>query len=310
MLNTHGDRKYRSETLLGPASEWPGMRVERRRIGSGRQNAVRSDCTELVHVRSGHARIRRRGDGQMQEAMALPGTTWLVPAGTVEDFVEQEGSTECLIVFLPGRPFSDDTLIRRGIDPERARLAYAGGFCDDVVTRLAAALHAIVEQGPGPFDSLVVDGIGTALAARLIDGYRADVWRPEPRPRARLEPHRLRKVLDLIETRLGGPLRVEDLAREACLSPFHFARLFTRSVGHPPHVYVSERRVRAAEAMLAGGAMPIAEIALEVGFGSQANFSRAFKKTTGLAPGQYRSGHRPRAEPKSTAGKAELAEYR
>lgn len=50
--------------------------------------------------------------------------------------------------------------------------------------------------------------------------------------------------------------------------------------------------MRAAQAMLAAGRGSMAEVALDAGFGSQASFSRAFRKATDLSPGQYRDLHR------------------
>lgn len=95
MLNTHGDRKYRPTTLLREVVEWDALRIEHRQIGSGPKDCVSPVCTELVFIPSGRAKVRRIGDGQKQEGMALPGTSWLVPAGTHETLLELDGSTEC-----------------------------------------------------------------------------------------------------------------------------------------------------------------------------------------------------------------------
>jgi AraC family transcriptional regulator len=292
MLNAHGNEKYRPETLIADAAEWTGLRVEVRRIGSGRQNCLRPECTELVHILSGHARVRRRGNGVLQEAMALPGTTWLVPAGTEEDLLELDGSTECLIAFMPDKLLSDSALMDFGVDPARSGLAYAGGVSDEIIKQLCNALHGLVGRAPNPLDAMLVDGINIALAARLIGSYRADGWRPASVQPGSMDIRRLRKVLDVIEARLGDPLHLEDLASEACLSPFHFSRLFTQSMGRPPHAYLTERRVAAAEALLKKGKLSLVEIALEVGLGSQANLTRTFRKITGLTPGQFRGSHR------------------
>ncbi len=44
-------------------------------------------------------------------------------------------------------------------------------------------------------------------------------------------------MLSYIEARLGETISLDDLAGEACLSPFHFARLFHQAMGQPPHRY-------------------------------------------------------------------------
>ena len=58
--------------------------------------------------------------------------------------------------------------------------------------------------------------------------------------------------------------------------------------GLSPHRYVTDRRVQAARHELARNRLSLVEIALEFGFGSQANFTRVFRKAASLTPGQYR----------------------
>ena len=93
MLSTHGDDKYSVSSLLAPPREWNSMRIERRRLPTGPHSGVHAACTEFLHVTSGKAMVRYRADGPLRERLALPGTNWLVPAGTEETFLELDGST-------------------------------------------------------------------------------------------------------------------------------------------------------------------------------------------------------------------------
>lgn len=290
-LRTHGDQKYGVSAPSGRAAEWSALRVEHRRIGPGPQNCVRSECTELVHILSGQAKVRRKGDGQMQEGVARPGTNWLVPAGTHETLLELDGPTECLIIFLPATLLERSALADYGIDPDRIQLAYVGGFADPVLTHVGNTLHGLLGRGTEPVDQVVADGMRTTLAAHLIGHYTVDHWRPPARGLA-LDAKRLRRVLDYIEARLSEELSLGDLAAQACLSSFHFSRLFHDATGLPPHRYLVERRIEAARSLLARGDMPLAQVALETGFGSQANFTRVFRKSKNTTPGQYRMLHR------------------
>ena len=95
-------------------------------------------------------------------------------------------------------------------------------------------------------------------------------------------------MIDFIEASLGTDIRLDELAAQACLSPFHFSRLFREATGLSPHRYVTDRRVQAARHELTHNDAPLVQIALDFGFGSQANFTRVFRKATGLTPGQYR----------------------
>jgi AraC family transcriptional regulator len=291
MLRAHGDQKYQSSTLLEGAAEWDALRVEHRQIGPGAQNCVRPECTELVYILSGRAKVRRTGNGQSQEGVARPGTSWLVPAGTHETLLELDGSTECLLIFLPDKLLDDSALADYGIDPDRLQLAYVGALADPTLAQFGTALHGLIGRETQPFDHMFADGLRTALAAHLIANYTVDRWRPSARAPS-LDAKRLQRVLAFIEERLAEDMSLNDLAREACLSPFHFSRLFREATGLSPHRYVIERRIRVAQARLSSGRSSITEIALDTGFGSHASFARAFRKVSGVTPQQYRALHR------------------
>src|SRR5687767_4800216 len=70
VMQTHGDHKYRDTSVLSGARDWNMLRVEHRQVASGSYNAVRPECTELVHILSGRATVRRRADGPLQERLA------------------------------------------------------------------------------------------------------------------------------------------------------------------------------------------------------------------------------------------------
>lgn len=68
----------------------------------------------------------------------------------------------------------------------------------------------------------------------------------------------------------------------------HFARLFRASTGLSPHDYVLRRRVEVAQAALLNTDHKMLDVAVMVGFRTQAHFSAVFKKLTGLPPGRWR----------------------
>lgn len=106
-----------------------------------------------------------------------------------------------------------------------------------------------------------------------------------------LPPHRLKRVLACIETRLVERIHVADLAREANMSVFHFSRMFKRATGHSPHQYVTLQRIDRARQLLVATSMPIAEIARAVGFKTQAHFTGVFAQHAGTTPRAYRLAH-------------------
>ncbi|VWB37747.1 AraC family transcriptional regulator [Burkholderia lata] len=81
---------------------------------------------------------------------------------------------------------------------------------------------------------------------------------------------------------------LDDLAREAGMSRTSFAVHFRVSMGMPPLAYLTDWRMHLAERALREGAS-VAQAARSVGYTSESAFSHAFKRTTGIAPGRFRS---------------------
>jgi len=101
------------------------------------------------------------------------------------------------------------------------------------------------------------------------------------------------KALSLMH---GGPARnwtIEELAREAGLSRSVLAERFADLVGLPPMQYLARWRMQIAAGLLSGGSTNMATVAAEIGYGSEAAFSRAFKKMVGVPPSawRHRLGH-------------------
>jgi AraC-like DNA-binding protein len=98
---------------------------------------------------------------------------------------------------------------------------------------------------------------------------------------------RLLRARDAIHARYAESLRIEDLAREAALSPFHFLRLFRSAFGETPHRYLTRVRIEAAKRLLLLDA-PVTEVCFEVGFQSLGSFSALFARRVGTPPTGFR----------------------
>ena len=85
------------------------------------------------------------------------------------------------------------------------------------------------------------------------------------------------------------PIDLDSISREACLSRFHFHRLFTRIYRKTPHQYLTRKRVEQARLWLADKDLSVSEICNNVGFESIGSFSMLFKKEIGLPPTFYRN---------------------
>ncbi len=81
---------------------------------------------------------------------------------------------------------------------------------------------------------------------------------------------------------------VAEAARAACLSPFHFHRLFTRFHGVTPHRYLNRLRLERARAQLRHTDCNVLDVAVDCGFESLGSFATLYKKTFGVTPGSER----------------------
>jgi len=96
------------------------------------------------------------------------------------------------------------------------------------------------------------------------------------------------RVLSLIHARPGHAWTLEELAREASSSRTSVAKRFVELVGQPPMQYLTQWRMQVAANLLSQTDAKMIAIAGDVGYDSEAAFSRAFKKATGVAPGGWR----------------------
>jgi AraC-like DNA-binding protein len=105
---------------------------------------------------------------------------------------------------------------------------------------------------------------------------------------------RLLRARDLLAAHPQEALRLAEAARVACLSPFHFQRLFTRAFGESPHRFLTRRRIELAKRLLAADHLSVTEVCLAAGYSSLGTFSAKFHATVGLSPSDWRRAARRR----------------
>ena len=99
---------------------------------------------------------------------------------------------------------------------------------------------------------------------------------------------RLCHARDLLREVHDRTLTIEEVAREAAMSPFHFIRQFSAVFGETPHQARIRSRLERARLLLAGGGRSVTEICMEVGFSSHGSFSTLFARRVGVSPSEYR----------------------
>ena len=102
---------------------------------------------------------------------------------------------------------------------------------------------------------------------------------------------RINRVLDYIDNNIGQPLRLDDLARVANFSPYHFHRIFSAHVGETINSWVQRRRAEmAASALLHSPAASITAVALDYGYSGPDAFARSFRERFGMSASEWRAG--------------------
>jgi len=152
---------------------------------------------------------------------------------------------------------------------------------------LDALARALLEANrvDGLFGQTYADCISMAIVARLLGSTSGLAERAR---RSKLAPWRLKRAIDYVEARLAEPVSLADLASSAGLTRMHFAAQFRAATGLRPHEYLLRRRIERAQEMLAGTDLPLVDVALSVGFQTQAHFSSVFKRYAGQPPRAWR----------------------
>lgn len=231
----------------------------------------------LVIIEQGAQRFRHRGGEH------------LAPLGSMVLINPDEVHT--------GSKAHDAGWLYRGYYPEMEQIdgildeleIHHGGvprFADSVIhdqplARAFVHLHRLLAEHAGSLETQ------TRWRETVLALFRRHARLPEA-PKAGQEPLAVVRARELLAARLLDPPSLEELAAVVNLSPFHFARVFRRATGMPPHAWLRQRRLEQARALLKSGRAPL-EVALELGFADQSHLGRQFKQAYGVAPGEYRS---------------------
>ena len=118
----------------------------------------------------------------------------------------------------------------------------------------------------------------SVVLAHKLTGLHAKTPRVERPARGGLAACQQWLIVQYMKTDLAQQIPIAMLAELARLSPFHFCRAFSQLFGVPPHRYHANRRIERARVMLAGSALPVTEIGMELGFDDASLFTMRSEK--------------------------------
>jgi AraC family transcriptional regulator len=97
-----------------------------------------------------------------------------------------------------------------------------------------------------------------------------------------------RRAFDFIDSRLGTPLQIRDVASELHMSVSHFFRSFKATVGMTPREYITRRRIESAQNLICTTRQSFSDIAIECGLNDQSHLCRVFRRFVGQSPNAWR----------------------
>ncbi|HTB88409.1 MAG TPA: AraC family transcriptional regulator [Steroidobacteraceae bacterium] len=291
-LRRSGVRKYPPTSALLASSAglgWSTISAELRSHGVAEAPAIVPQHVEICLVVAGNkdSLVRRTGAGFCQEATPKTGAIWLSPAGVGKEIAITAPIPQTLHLYLPTTLFDrlkDDFNLPAA--PANS-IRHAVGIGDDVIDQIGRSIlsELTVETAAS---RVYVEAASLTLAARLLHKHcDSGACAPTESAVHSLDHIRLRRVLDYIAANIKDDITLVNLAGIAGYSPFHFARKFTLAMGVSPHRYISRIRLENAMAQLAARKLPLAQVALNAQFSSQASFTRAFHRAVGVTPKQY-----------------------
>jgi AraC-like DNA-binding protein len=137
---------------------------------------------------------------------------------------------------------------------------------------------------------IALDEVGHLIAQRLVEVVSGKAKKP-----ARVTARDRRRAVEAalwIDANSHREVELEDAARQAGVSPFHFLRLFSGVLGVTPHQYLLRSRLRHAARQLADDDKAVTDIAYDVGFNDLSNFVRTFHRAAGVSPLKFRQASR------------------
>lgn len=158
-----------------------------------------------------------------------------------------------------------------------------GAFASPTIRSALKSLWALSEEEGAP-SSLLAQAAGCEILAEL---YRLG-GAPFAPAKGGLASWARNRCLELMREKMSEDISLDELAAEARLSPFHFARMFKQSLGVPPRVYLTRLRMEKTCELLEHTDLSVTEIAQEVGYSSNQVLARVFFKHQHLSPTDYR----------------------
>jgi AraC family transcriptional regulator len=233
------------------------------------------------------ADISVRIDGQSFDRRVEPGEIAIVPAGLPALWRRKDAGTNDALHLYFHPHFVRTTAASCDLDHGQISIEPQFGVRDEHIHHIGMSLLCEMKEA-NVIGRLYADSLATVLAMQLVRRY--SYLRDVHTSRGGMAPRKLRRAIEFINDNLDKEQTVAlaAVAQEVGMSYFHFSRAFKQSMGVSPNVYMIEQRIERAKRWLSETDLPIAEIALRVGFASQSHFTTTFRRLAWTTPKAFR----------------------
>ena len=276
------------QPLLQTPAGWQGPIMERLAIPTtGECGPQFSGMPAIFTSKRAPGRRWYRCNGRTLEIPTPPLGMDILGATYEREYEHWECEPGCETLCMRLHPATIERYLQE--DAYRFDLQTRYAHLDEALTNHLFALADELQEGL-PNGTLFAEGLSMMIVGWLRRHYVCTPP-PETTTKGGFSSAQQNTVREFIDTYLGADLRLETMATELGMSPFHFLRLFRHTFGMPPHRYVLQMRLARAAALLRNEReRTIADIALTTGFASQAHFTSTFKRHTGQTPATWRNG--------------------
>ena len=268
---------------LSSAARWSGLAIEDHSIPAC-VVARHTHVENFLHVvLRGSAKYEVLTGGRTLRFAAVPGTTFILPRGTVDE-VSWGGPIHRIAVAI--HPSLLVKALDETADESDIELTEHWNVTDPHIMAVLLAMRTDLAEG-SPAGRLYGESLANALAVYLLNRYT--VRHTPVTYRGGLPGYRLKRVLDYIGDNLRDDLSLSQLASVVGMSPHYFAELFRKSTGQTPHQYVLLQRIERAKQRLRDPDRSVIEVGLDAGFQNPSHFARAFRKLVGTSPSRFQA---------------------
>jgi AraC family transcriptional regulator len=269
----------------GSAPGESGVSILSVRFRGGAHFNVTSKQHAVCFVSQVHIECQMAGRALWHKLPA--GSLAICPAG-IDAVADTDNSVDAVLVAIdPGRV----ALAAAEEAALEAQLMERMSGYDQVLLDLARILVS-ESANDYPNGPLFWNEVASGFIDRLVARHTSKFKRP---PRGMLGKDVLKRLRDHVIAHLDETIEVSTLAQMAGRSPFHFTRMFTRSVGVSPHRYVVHLRLRRAIELVRDGRCSLAEIAVRTGFADQSHLTRWVRRVHGVPLAQVGLISRPKS---------------